>query len=51
MECAYCGRPIRLDAEFKGSKVYVHTDDDCVYCEPGDHTNKGLALPVGRLRS
>jgi len=47
MECAYCGRRIREDAP----KVWLHVDDDCVYCEPGDAANKGLALPVRTNRS
>lgn len=51
MECAYCGRAIRLEAEAGDAKVYVHTEDGCVYCNPGDPSNKGVAVPVGRLRS
>lgn len=51
MECAYCGRPIRLDAQSGDAKVYSHIDDDCVYCDPFDPTNKGVARPVGTLRS
>ena len=46
-ECAYCGREIREEAP----KVWLHVDDSCVYCDPFDPTNRGVAFPVARLRS
>ena len=47
LECAYCGRTVREEAP----KVWVHVEDELVYCDPLDPANKGVAFPVRINRS